>query len=53
MIILAFLAQHADLIELIMRAIQLGVSKETLKDKIKAEMTLASDAAIEREFPGS
>lgn len=50
---LAFLAEHSDLIVLLVQAIEQGVSKDSLKDRIKAEMTLASDAAIEKEFPGT
>lgn len=49
---LTFLLAHLDLIELIAEAIKAGVSKDTLKDKIKAEMTLASDALIAAEFGG-
>ena len=52
-VVLAFLLEHLDLLELLASAINAGVSKETLTKKIKDEMTLASDAAIDVEFPGA
>ena len=47
---LAFLAEHADLIEAIADAIKAGATKEAIKKAIKRAMIDLSDAAIEEEL---
>lgn len=48
--LLAFLAEHADLITAIVKAIESGVSKESVKAAIKAAQIEASDAAVREEL---
>ena len=50
--ILAFLAEHADLISLVYDMITSGkTTKQQMMDAIKASMVAASDAEMMREFP--
>jgi hypothetical protein len=47
---LAFLFEHADLIEDIAAAIAKGLSKEVLKKSIRDAMVAASDAQMKAEL---
>lgn len=47
-----FLLEHAELIGLLFSAIKAGLSPDALKEKIKAEMVLASDAQMHLELEG-
>lgn len=48
--IAGFLLEHADLIGLIMNAVEAGMEKETLMNAVKAAMVAASDAEMKREL---
>ena len=48
--ILALLAEHADLIELLVEAIEGGTRKDALSAAIRAAMIEASDAAMREEL---
>lgn len=50
--ILGTLLEHADLITLIVQAIEGGVTKASLVKAIEAEMVNASDAAMKAELGG-
>ncbi len=45
-----FLLEHADLIDLVMKAIEGGASKEDLVKAVRASMVAASDAEMRREL---
>jgi hypothetical protein len=44
------LAEHSDVIELALEALDKGASKETIMDSIKLAMRKASDAEMRREL---
>lgn len=48
--IAGFLLQHADIITLIMKAINGGANKDNIVKAIEAEMVAASDAEMKREL---
>jgi hypothetical protein len=50
--LLAFLAAHADVITAIVKAIEAGASKESVKAAIKAAQVEASDAVMREELGG-
>jgi hypothetical protein len=50
--LLTFLADHADVIEAIIKAIDSGASKESVKAAIKAAQIEASDAVMREELEG-
>ena len=49
--ILDFFMQHSDLIDLLIEAINKGLSKQTLIDAIKTAMVEAANAEMKAEFP--
>lgn len=51
--VLEEVAEHADVIELALSALRGGVSKDDLKDSIKRQMTMLSDAQIAAELAPS
>lgn len=48
--LLAFLADHADLITAVVKAIESGASKESIQAAIKAAQVEASDAVMREEL---
>ncbi len=48
--LLALLAEHADIIELLVEAIEGGTKKDALTTAIRAAMIDASDAAMSEEL---
>jgi hypothetical protein len=48
--ILAFLAEHADLVELLVDAVEGGTTKEALAAAIRAAAVETSDAAMREEL---
>ncbi|MBA2684750.1 MAG: hypothetical protein H0U66_09690 [Gemmatimonadaceae bacterium] len=45
-----FLLEHADLIDLVMKAIEGGASKDDLVKAVRASMVAASDVEMAREL---
>lgn len=50
--LLTFLADHADVIEAIVKAIESGASKEAVREAIKQAQIEASDAVMREELGG-
>ncbi len=48
--VLALLAEHADLLEVIFEALTGGVEKDALKKVIRSEMLKASDAVMKQQL---
>lgn len=50
--LLAFLADHSDIITAIVKAIESGASKDSVKAAIKAAQIEASDAVMREQLKG-
>jgi hypothetical protein len=50
--LLTFLADHADIVAAIVKAIESGASQESIREAIKAAQVEASDAVMREELGG-